>query len=458
MQNICGKHRSWSPCTDPYSTSVLLADLHQKSIVMVQEEGVMPKRAHGEGSLLKRNGTDIWYAQYYRDGLQIRTSTKTPVKQEALGVLRRLMGDSERGLVSPGELKKISYGDLRAALIANYTERGNKSLGQRADGTESIVGLPQLDKFFGYEEDTDAEGKLRVKNTGAPVTRLNTDGARQFAKKRSEEGAGPAMINRSLALLRRMLRIAHEDNKIQVVPKIRLLKEPPARKGFLETAKFEELVKLLPAHLRPLILFLYWCGVRLGEALSIQWDQVDLEARLIRLEEDQTKNSEPRFVPLPSVLVKMLQEIEAKEGAVFDGTNLRVEWEKACAACGLGTRVLVEGVRIVRNDRKQPRHVKNTWYRYNGLIVHDLRRSAIRNLINAGVPEKVAMQISGHKTRSVFDRYHIVSAGDVTAAMRRVESLTVASGKRTRAAAGEKFSAKLVQKRSRRFLKSSKTR
>jgi hypothetical protein len=61
------------------------------------------------------------------------------------------------------------------------------------------------------------------------------------------------------------------------------------------------------------------------------------------------------------------------------------------------------------------------WHRYNGFIVHDLR-SAIRNLVNAGVPEPVAMRISGHKTRAVFDRYHIVSTADVTATMQRVET------------------------------------
>jgi integrase len=418
----------------------------------------MPKRAHGEGSLLKRKGCQIWYAQYYRDGRQIRVSTGKSVKQEALGVLRRLMGDSERGLASPAELKKITYSDLRAALITNYTERGNKSLAQRADGTESIVGLPQLDKFFGYEESTDGEGKPGVKSPGVSVTRLTTDAARAFAKKRSAEEAGPAMINRSLALLRRMLRIAHEDNKIQTVPKIRLLKEPPARKGFLELAKFEELSALLPSHLRPLVLFLYWCGVRLGEALSIQWEQVDLSAGLIRLEEDQTKNSEPRVVPLPSVLLNELRGAATKQGRVFDGTNLRVEWEKACAACGLGTQEKIEGERFLRTDREQPRRVKNVWYRYNGLIVHDLRRSAIRNLINAGVPEKVAMQISGHKTRSVFDRYHIVSAGDVTAAMRRVEASTIQAGNPAKVLVGQKFSAKLVQKRRRHSSEAANTR
>jgi len=195
----------------------------------------------------------------------------------------------------------------------------------------------------------------------------------------------------------------------------------------LEVKKFEELVRLLPTHLKPLILFLYWCGVRLGEARQIEWPQVDIERRFIRLEDEQTKTGEARIVPLPAVLVEMLGKVKHKEGRVFDDTNLRVEWQKACHACKLGKRELVKPEKGF------------AWYKYEGLIVHDLRRSAIRNLVNAGVPERVAMRISGHKTRAVFDRYHIVSADDVTAAMRRVETASlktnganlVQSGRRT---------------------------
>lgn len=380
---------------------------------MTNSNGV--KRAHGEGSLLRRKGCQLWYCQYYKDGRQIRVSSGTAVKQEALGVLRRLIGDSERGLAPITDLKKITYGDLRRALLDDYTTKGNKSLEVRADGTETIVGLKQLDEYFGFS----------TTNAGVAANRITTDAAREFVRKRQAEGAGPAMINRSLQCLRRMLNIAHEDNKIQHVPKIRLLKEPAPRKGFLEVKKFEELVQALPTHLQPLILFLYWCGVRLGEALQIEWPQVNLEARTIRLEDDQTKTGEARVVPLPAVLVDKLTEIKPKVGSVFSDTNLRTEWATACAAVGLG-----------KTEEMKPED-GFPWIRYTGLIVHDLRRSAIRNLVNAGVPELVAMRISGHKTRSVFDRYHIVSTDDVTAAMMRVESASLAAGKQ--------ISAKTVQ-------------
>jgi len=312
------------------------------------------------------------------------------------------MGDRDRGFSPLSDVKKIRYADLRKGLLANYTEKGNKSLRTMANGEETICGLPQLDEFFGFDKNN---------NHGPSVVQITTDKARQFVAERQKQGAGNAVINRSLACLRRMLKIAHEDGKLPIMPVIRLLKEPSARKGFVELGKFEELLGLLPTHLRPYITFLYFCGGRRGEAELIEWTQVDLERRLIRLEGDQTKNEDARYVPLPSRLVTMLDEIKPKQGRVFDTTNLRKEWIKACAACGLGTKIEFE-------DKPYDPH-------YEGLTLHDFRRSAARNLRLAGVPETVIMKIGGWKTRSVFDRYAIVNTDDVTAAMRQWETASL---------------------------------
>ncbi len=334
-------------------------------------------------------GSRNWYGQWYQNGKQVRVSLKTDVKEKAKRELRRKMGDAERGAAPENETRKLRYGNLRQALLDDYTRRGNKSLQMLADGTETIWGLSALDKFFGYSS----------ANQGSLVVSITVDKIREFMRKRQGEKTGNAAINRSLALLRRMFNIARTDGKIQFMPVVRLLKEPPARKGFVELEQFEAVLSKLPEHLRPLATFLYYCGVRVGEAKQIVWSQIDLKKALVRLEGEQTKTSEARIIPLPDVLVSVLKDVKLKEGLVFDCRGLRDEWSKAVKAAEMPN-----------------------------LLIHDLRRSAIRNLIAAGVAEKVAMSISGHKTRAVFDRYHIVSTDDVVNAMQKLQNNLLTPG------------------------------
>lgn len=367
----------------------------------------MKRRAKGEGSLLKLPNCRYWYAQYYQDGKPKRVSTRTEIKAKALVILRGLMGDSERGLTSATDLKKITYGELRAGLLADYETQNRKSLKKRADGSVTIAGLQQLDEFMGYRKD-DPEG--RPDSPGPSVMALTTDKAREFVKARKAEkpSVGNAVINRSLACLRRMLTLAREENKIQTVPVIKLLQEPDARSGFVKADEFEAMVKLLPTHLQPLIYFLYGTATRLGEALAIDWNQVDFDAGVVRLKGSKTKTGKARDVPLPSVVRMFLGKMEPKVGKVFDATNLRREWMKACTTAGVGKMIPVEG--------------KPYDPRYEGLTIHDLRRSGIRNLRESGNPESLIMKISGHRTRSVFDRYAIASEDDLRNAMNRSET------------------------------------
>lgn len=370
----------------------------------------------GQGSLLQLPGCKFWYADYYSGGKRIRVSTREESKSEARRVLNKLLADRDAGV--PETDRSLRYGDLRDGLLDYYRIKGRRSLHIRASGDETITGLAQLDDFFGYVQNG---------NLGPYVRDITTDTGKQFVKAREADGAGAAVINRSLACLRKMLNLACDEKKLAYVPKIHFLKEPKPRKGIVSQEKFEELLGVLPSHLRPLICFLYWTGVRGGEALAIEWDNVELDEGIIKLYE--TKNDDPRIIPLPSPALDMLRQMETKTGRVFSRTNLRKEWQKACVAVGLGTHTK-------REDKPYDPI-------YQGLNIHDLRRTGLTYLTRSGVHSFTAMEISGHKDHSVFKRYNIVDEAEIKAAMRARETYSLNLGKlKTKRLKSEKYSAK----------------
>ena len=191
-----------------------------------------------------------------------------------------------------------------------------------------------------------------------------------------------------------------------------LASEHNVRKGFFEHDQFLALRTALPEYLRPVLTFAYYTGCRRGEILTLRWTQVDLLERVVRLEPGTTKNAEARNLPLTTELYQILAMQKAIRDTkfpmcpwvFFSETGNRVgrfqrSWRTACKAAGLATEV----------GEPDP-------------LFHDLRRSGVRSLIRAGVPESVAMRISGHKTRSVFERYNIVSERDLHEAARKLET------------------------------------
>jgi integrase len=191
--------------------------------------------------------------------------------------------------------------------------------------------------------------------------------------------------------------------KVSHVPHAPKLKEAPPRKGFLAHEGFQKLRNELPEYLKPVLTMGYYTGMRVGEVLSLRWEQVSISDRQVRLDPGTTKNDEARTIPLTGELyesLRMQKEIRDTKYPtcvwVFFRKGKRFRsfygsWLSACERAGVP-----------------------------GLIFHDLRRSGVRNLVRVGVPEKVAMAISGHKTRSVFDRYNIVNDQDLRDAARKL--------------------------------------
>jgi integrase len=217
------------------------------------------------------------------------------------------------------------------------------------------------------------------------------------------------------------------------VPHFPRLKEAAPRAGFVEEPQYRQLAgNASDLWLRALLATAYAFGFRKDELLNLRIRQVNLVDRTIRLDPGTTKNDEGRVVVMTNYVFVLLPACCAGKGAddfVFtrpDGEPVRVfrdNWEALCCASGLGRMVCPE--RCPATDRKCPT-CSQTWKyhqpRYVGLLFHDLRRSGVRNMVRRGVPETVAMKISGHKTRSVFDRYNVVSERDLREAARLIES------------------------------------
>ena len=173
------------------------------------------------------------------------------------------------------------------------------------------------------------------------------------------------------------------------------------------------MLKHLPEYLGGFIEAAYITGWRRGELLSLRWSQVDWETGTIRLERGTTKSGEPRSFPFGAHpgLAALLYEQRERTSAVERATGTVCPWV----------------------FHREGRQVRGWYYEawgtacrkagVPGRLVHDLRRSAVRNLVRAGVSEQVAMSITGHKTRSVFDRYHIVSSTDQVEAVRKLAAL-----------------------------------
>jgi integrase len=224
-----------------------------------------------------------------------------------------------------------------------------------------------------------------------------------------ESGASNATVNRELSALKRMLNLGAQQTppKVDRVPYIPMLKENNVRKGFFEHGDFIALRNALPSHMKGFATFAYKVGWRLEEIATLTWGQVDLEHGIVRLEAGETKNDEARTVYLDEELKNIFSrqwELRKKGKSLLPfvflnerGTD-RIKrfdksWKTACKDAKIGKR-----------------------------LVHDFRRTAVRNMIRSGIPERVAMMISGHKTRSVFDRYNIVSDTDLKLAAQKQQT------------------------------------
>ena len=239
---------------------------------------------------------------------------------------------------------------------------------------------------------------------GHRASAITTSHVRRFITVRQEAGASNAEINRELAALKRAFSLAVNDGKLMVKPHIPSLKENNVRKGFFEPEQFETVRSYLKPELQAVVTFAYITGWRVrSEILTLQWRQVDLKAGRVVLDPGTTKNDEGRTFPFTEELRDLLENQWERTRLVRRSKSLVCPW-------------------VFHRDGESIKYFYGAWRTactkagLPGRLLHDFHRTAVRNLVRAGVPERVAMQMTGYKTRSVFERYNIVSEGDLTRA------------------------------------------
>lgn len=349
----------------------------------------------GQGRIFQRGTT--WWAAYFLHGKEYRESTHSKDAKHAEKFLRARLREvaadqlGARQFTTPAA-SRLTVAELVAALKADFELRGKAS-------PQNLSYLARVERDFGLYR-------------AATLTAEQID---KYIETRLADGAAAASINRATQMLGQSFALAIRRGTLARAPYIRHLSEAGnARQGFFSEQELAAVISHLPADVRDFVRFAATTGMRKGECASLRWN--DLDGDVLTLRGEHSKNGESRSIPLLGELAEILRRRQAarrieQAGAVRvaefifhrDGepvTEFRKSWATACKKAGV-----------------------------SGKLFHDLRRSAVRNMTQAGVPQAVAMKISGHKTASMFQRYNIVATDDLRTALARTEEYRATAAK-----------------------------
>lgn len=350
----------------------------------------------------KWNGrtSKVWWMDYSVRGERHRESSGETSKRAAQRILRERMGSREAGKII-GHPDRVTLHDLRELVKTDY----------------ELSGLTSWDNAAGPSW----EHVLRIFGANEPALAVTVPRTDTYRQTRMAEGASMATVNRELSALRRGFRLAIQKGLLATRPEFEIPEENNARQGFFELDDFRAVQAELAEPLRPLVEFAYLTGWRRQECLGLTWANVDRDAEVLRLEVGTTKNGEGRTFPygvLPRLKALLDRQWEQRDGLfVFHRRGQPIKdyyeaWHNACERAAKRDGLVIRPALI-------------------GRIPHDFRRTAVRNLVRAGVPERVAMQLTGHKTRAVFDRYNIVNEADLAEGVAKLATNSEINGKRT---------------------------
>ena len=343
----------------------------------------------------------IWWVRSTVGGRSQCVSSHSTKKDDATQLLWAREHGGDTGAPIPAPVSPVTFDDAAADLLTDYVTNRRRS--------HRVVALrvtKHLTPFFGARR----------------LGTITTADVRAYTAQRQAAGAANATINRDLMLLKRMCTLAVQAGTLPIRPYIPLLQERNIRQGFFEPDQSARIQQHLPDHLRPIAAFATITGWRTpSEILPLEWRHVDMTAGEVRLDAGTTKNGDGRVFPFTTALRRVLEDQQqvAATRPARDGIASYVFTFRTGPKAGqrISEAAFNKAWRIARVAAGCPDR-----------IPHDFRRTAVRNLVRAGVPERVAMQLTGHKTRAVFERYNIVSHGDLRDAAQRLDTYASTSG------------------------------
>ena len=351
-------------------------------------------RAYGLGTLYRRG--EVWWIQYSARGKKYRESSHSHVRADAARLLRKRVAEISRGAKVGRDAEKVTFDDLVALIQADYRQKQNRTW----DRVEHAI------------------KHLRPTFERLPAIDIGYDTVSRYVSKRLESGAAAGTVHHEVAALGRMLKLGTMAGLLPLRPPLPVIKLDNVRKGFFTDEQVARVLQRLPDWYAAPIEFAWRTGWRIGEVKSLTWAQVDFKAGTVRLEPGTTKNREGRIFPFAAfpALARLIKAQRRRTELWQKANGKIVPW-------------------VFWRDGKQLGDHRDVWMRccreagVPGRLVHDLRRSAVRNLERAGVPRSVAMKLTGHMTESVYRRYAIVSETDLADAVRKLAAFQGTAGK-----------------------------
>lgn len=339
-----------------------------------------------------------WWVAYHAPDLQtgrskeFRESAGT-TEADAKRRLRARLGEIYSDTFLGPEADRVTVAELVDAYCEALIQSGKKSIRRTPTGYRGswAASLRAIREDF---------GALRARD-------LTSARIRSFITRRLDGGRARASVQNDVACLRAAFQLAHREGRIRLLPYFPGLTIRNARKVFYEAGEVRALVAALPEPINDLVLAYYLTGRRKREIMPARWEWVDRGARTLTIPD--TKNGDPAVLPLEGELAALIERRwRAREVRRADGAVLISPW--------IFHR---RGKPVIKFDRVFANALAAAGI--TGKTVHDLRRTALRDFVRAGVHQHVAMQMTGHRSAAVFRRYDIVDVEDVRQAIGKTE-------------------------------------